>query len=187
MFRMNTAQRRTSHLQYGRESIPGACYFVTCCTQSRRSGLDQQLVARELIVEWTKLHESGDAQLLCATTMPDHVHWLFVLGLRLTVGQVVGKWKTKTKPALQTAGLSWQANFFEHQLRDERKTEDFAFYVFMNPYAAGWCALDRAWPWWLRQANYRFRFEDLLGQGDLPQPEWLAKAERLRETLATGE
>lgn len=61
--------------------------------------------------------------------MPDHIHLLFSLGSRLSLSQVIQKFKSKTKQALNSHDLKWQANFFEHRLRPDVEMEQFALYI----------------------------------------------------------
>ena len=108
--------------------------------------------------------------------MPDHIHWVFSLGSRLTLSQVVSKWKFLTRERLAVAGLEWQANYFEHRLRESDDVEAYAFYVFMNPYVAKLTDCDEAWPWWRKGAQIQFQFETQLTHRRTPQPEWLKLA-----------
>jgi putative transposase len=83
-----------------------------------------------------RIEQDGDMELLAHTIMPDHVHILAALCGRLTVSQAVGKLKAPTKPALRSAGATWQENFFEHRLRPEDAAGAYARYIFLNPYRA---------------------------------------------------
>lgn len=116
--------------------------------------------------------------------MPDHVHLLLTLGPRLTVSQVVAK--IKAAITRQHSTMRWQLNFFEHRLRDVSSAEDFAFYIFMNPYMAGLCRLDETWGGWIDTPGIRWSFEDKLREGGFPQPKWLPEAERFAGTLPAG-
>ena len=105
--------------------------------------------------------------------MPDHMHWIFKLGVRLTVSQVIAKWKTETKDTLELNGMARQKNFFEHRVRPDEELESYVFYIFMNPYVADLISLDDAWPGWRKSARASFRFEAHLRDGGAPQPEWM--------------
>ena len=129
------------------------------------------------------INGAGDGRLLAATVMPDHIHMLLELGGRLTVSQTVAKAKSAIKRAHPI--VEWQLNFFEHRLRQTAAAEDFALYIFMNPYAAGLCDMDQCWPAWISPA-IRWGFEEKLRKGNLPQPEWLPEAERFARTLPAG-
>jgi len=83
------------------------------------------------------MEQSGDLQNFCATVMPDHVHWLFQLGGRLTLGRVVARWKNSIRKLMIAHGLEWQRDFFERHVRQDEYLEPYGFYVLMNPYRIG--------------------------------------------------
>lgn len=173
--------RATANLLPGRVSTAGACYFLTWCIHDRQPGLASPTVKATLRTAISNLDQSRDAGLLAATVMPDHVHLLITLGTHLTVSQVVAKIKaavTRQHPAMR-----WQLNFFEHRLRDSASAEDFAFYIFMNPYVAGLCRLDQPWSGWIPSPLVRWSFEDKLRESCFPHPEWLPEAVRFCEHL----
>ena len=80
------------------------------------------------------LEQTGDLQNYCATVMPDHVHWLFQLGGRLSLGRIVAQWKAATRKVLAANDLAWQRDFFERHLRENEGLEAYGLYVFLNPY-----------------------------------------------------
>jgi putative transposase len=105
--------------------------------------------------------------------MPDHLHALFVLKDHLSVGQVVGKLKACSRPALLESRAKWQRDFFEHRLRPDDEANDFARYVFLNPYRAGLLARRAEWSYWLRKEDVDFDFLSMLDEGRFPPSEWL--------------
>ena len=119
------------------------------------------------------MHEEEAASIMAATVMPDHMHVLLQLGERLTIGQLVGKLKAKTKTALAQHGLRWQENFYEHRLRPDELANGYAFYIFMNPYRAGLIKRHTLWPYWQCPASARFDFQSLLEDGLYPPREWV--------------
>lgn len=176
--------RATAKLLPGRVSVAGACYFLTWCTHDRLPDLAASNVQARLRAAISGMDESGDATLLGATVMPDHVHLLITLGKRLTVSQVVAK--IKASVSRQHPAVRWQLNFFEHRLRDITAAEDFAFYIFMNPYVANLINLNEPWPGWMPATQVRWFFEDKQREGRLPQAEWLPEAVRFSRTLPAG-
>ncbi len=173
--------RQTERLRYGRYSTPGGYYFITWCTQSRRCGLEKTEITGRIQTELSDSASAGDFALICATIMPDHVHVLFQLGLRLSLAQVIQKIKAKTSGFLAPHSLTWQDNFFEHQLRRGESLEDFALYIFLNPYRAGLISVDQNWPSWMHGGTVRFRFEELRRPGGLPWPEWLDDVTEIKD------
>jgi REP element-mobilizing transposase RayT len=160
-------------LRRGRVSIPGARYFTTICTEDRTVGLCEPDVASVLIAELQKLDGNGDLRLLAATVMPEHVHFLFILGNRLSLSQVHAKYKVKTRRALSRAGLMWQDNFFDHRLRYQVFFERFVRYIFLNPYVKGLVPLHEVWPYWVLSDAYTPEFMLSLENGVSPPVEWL--------------
>jgi len=130
------------------------------------------------------IDEDRQSQLLAATIMPDHVHVLLKLGTQLSLSQLIAK--TKATVSRQHANLKWQLNFFDYRLRETDPAESFALYIFMNPYRAGLCDLNEAWPGWVSKEAIRWCFEGKLREGRFPQPVWLQEAERFARTLPSG-
>ncbi len=133
---MPLPQRKTARLRSGRVSVAGATYFVTLCTQARAAVLTQSETGAKVLETLRELHVAGDAEILAATIMTDHAHLLFTLGVRLRFGQVVAKCKTLARDCGRAAWRR-QEDGFEHRLRPPESAEDYAFYIFMNPYCAG--------------------------------------------------
>lgn len=125
------------------------------------------------------MHESGEIQLIASTLMPDHAHLLLTLGHRLSVGQVMGKIKSLSRDKGRTP-WRWQDDGFEHRLRNIESIEDYGFYIFMNPYRAGLCALTQSWPWWACPNPSQFTFLTKLESDHVVPSEWVG----LREEIA---
>lgn len=181
---MPLKSRRTEALRKGRLSFPGTLYFLTWCTANRIPSLAENVVRKTALQAINALDAAGNALVLAASIMPDHIHLLIELGTPLSVSQVVGK--SKSAIARAHGEIRWQENFFEHRLRSAELVENFAFYIFMNPYAAGLTSLDRTWPGWIRSDRVRCAFEDKLRPEGLPQPEWIEQANLFAQTLPPG-
>jgi len=130
---------------------------------------------------------NGDFDLHCATIMPDHVHLLFTLGARLTLSQVVSKYKRWTSTHLQKHSLQWQSNFYDHRLRRDKALEAFARYIFLNPYRKQLILPSEMWPGWICNKNYRPEFTEHLIDGQHPPIEWLAEATGDLQELIEGD
>ncbi|CAM2916468.1 transposase [Rariglobus hedericola] len=163
--------RQTERLRSGRVSVPGARYFITACVAGRESVLAGDAPLKRVLAGINELTLAGDWRLLAATVMPDHVHILFTLGERLPLDRVIAKLKSRARIA--DAVWRWQANVFEHRLRADEDAEDYAFYIFMNPYRAGLMAVNTRWMGWLSGADARWRFEEGLSTDGAPSVEWL--------------
>jgi REP element-mobilizing transposase RayT len=165
-------ERRTARLLLGRVSAAGATYFLTLCTADRAAALLEPPALSAIRSALGATFTATDAPLHAACVMSDHVHLLFRLGPRLSVGQVMGKFKSHARRAC-AAAWSWQLNGYEHRLREHEREEDYAFYVFMNPYRAGLVPMTRPWPAWICPEPRRYRFLDALAPDGSPPAEWL--------------
>jgi putative transposase len=161
-------------LRRGRVSIPHAEYFVTICMDQHRVGLTTPNVAAVVLAEMRAMTDDATWQLRCAVVMPDHIHLLFVLGERLSLGKCVARLKSKTKPALMALDrtLDCERDFFDRHIRPEDERLSLFLYVFLNPYRAGLCSRTDRWPWYFCREEDWAWFAPLLDQ-DRPVPEWL--------------
>jgi putative transposase len=177
--------RKTGNLHIGRISCSGVRYFVTFVTASRKPWLGSPVNLELMLNTLRDWHSRGNGEILAASVMPDHVHILFSAGKALTVGQTVASWKTTVRRQLQYAE-SFQRDFWEHRLRDNENAEDYALYVFLNPYRAGVLGGDEQWSgWWVPQPTY-FRFTELLVHGS-PPAEWINWPDERFAELKIGE
>ena len=73
-------------LRRGRSSAPGASFFVTICVAQREPKLVPD-IAQLLVAEALRMSSGEIWTLRCMTVMPDHLHLLFALGVRLTLAR----------------------------------------------------------------------------------------------------
>ncbi|MEO6245378.1 MAG: transposase [Opitutaceae bacterium] len=167
--------RRTADLLLGRQSVPGASYFITWCEAARIPRLTQPEITSSL---WATLEHSAaqsDFSPIAATIMPDHIHILGILGARLSLPRLIGKWKRQTGEVLGAKKLRWQENFYEHRLRRPEELEPFARYIFLNPHRARLLRLDESWPHWRRGTDTRFQFEEFVARDGRVPAAWLGE------------
>ncbi|MDD2764616.1 MAG: transposase [Opitutaceae bacterium] len=177
--------RRTSALHAHRWSQPASVYFVTCCTRFRATNLTSVPVTGVIHGVVSALDTNEDAITHAFTVMPDHVHWLFTLGNRLSLGRVIACLKAQTKDALSGEGLTWQRDFFEHRLSEEETIEPYGLYVFLNPYRAALLPAQVAWPHWWCPRPEDFEFLARLNHDGTPPAEWIGESPP--NGLAVGE
>lgn len=165
----------TDKLRHGRSSAANARYFITLCTENQLPGLNHDGL-RQKLTDGLRAQQVGhDFDLHCATIMPDHLHLLFTLGTRLTLSQVLAKFKRWTAGSLQDQKLHWQSNFYDHRLRQDKALESFARYIFLNPYRKKLIGPADTWAGWICNKHYRPEFTVHLVNGQFPPKEWLAK------------
>ena len=131
-------------------------------------------------------HAEKQGGVLAATVMPDHLHVLFTLGATLTIGQTIARWKSSLRRSIEFAE-DFQRDFWDHRLRETEQIEDYALYIFLNPYRARLLLHDRIWPGWWAPEPSLFRFTALLAAGGTPPREWLEWPDERFEGLAHGE
>jgi putative transposase len=182
---MSSPERKTARMRWARVSIPGARYFLTLCTQNRVGVLMQEKTADDVRAALHTLQSFGDAEVLAAALMPDHLHVLFTLGERLSVGQVMAKLKTLARDKGR-ASWHWQQDGFEHRLRPDEAIEDYGFYIFINPYRARLLLMTEAWPGWICPEPARFRFTAHLIPSGAPPAEWLEQSDQVAARITTG-
>jgi REP element-mobilizing transposase RayT len=169
----------------------GARYFITMVTKDRSYGLSNSPVRDEILNAWRVLHKSNDFEFYCGTVMPDHVHCIFKLGARLELARLSAKFKSLTRKAVKEVGLQWQENYFDHRIRPDVSIEQFARYVFLNPYRKGLISFDEEWSGWVLNRNHCPEFIEHLRHGKYPQAEWLANevplVDLIQDSVESGE
>lgn len=140
-------------LRRGRYSEACRVYFVTIVLAERDAACFRDFhCARLAISQMRHLHESGAIHSLAWVVMPDHVHWLFQLGEKATLSEVVKAYKARTARAvndyLGRRGALWQKSFYDHALRAEEETRQIARYIVANPLRAGLVKTIGEYPHW---------------------------------------
>ncbi len=155
-------------------------------TQDRTPWLRDPKSATAVLTALRAWHAERDGSILAATVMPDHAHVLFELGRRLTVGQCVARWKSAVRRAVNFTA-EWQRDLWERRLRPAEPAEDYALYIFMNPYRARLVPASETWSsGWLPDPEL-FRFTGALDSDGTPPSEWLDWPENRFSHLTTGE
>lgn len=76
--------------------------------------------------------------------MPDHAHALLSFPPDAAMSGIVGAWKAYTA---RNFGIRWQANYFDHRIRDRHSLQMKAAYILRNPVVNGLCVQEESWPW----------------------------------------
>jgi REP element-mobilizing transposase RayT len=100
----------------------------------------------------TELHKyaSKDYRLICYCIMPNHVHLIFHLleqgknpsKIMQTIKRISAYYANLT---LDKKGSFWQAESFDHIIRNEEELEKLIEYILMNPVKAGLVEDWRSW------------------------------------------
>jgi REP element-mobilizing transposase RayT len=159
-------------LRRGRFSRPRANYFLTLCTKNRMKGLTARSVGNAILSESSAMDTDGSWTLRCLVVMPDHLHLLVELGVRLSLQKAVQRLKAKTAAALRAGGLEWERGFFDRLLRLEDEKLPVFLYIYLNPYRANLLPKDEVWPGYYCHEQDWVWFKEFLNSA-CPHPEWL--------------
>lgn len=144
-------------LRRGRVSIPGARYFLTFVTESRKRGLTRAFPV--LVEDLKNFTEDSDGKGFAMVVMPNHLHLLFQLGMDKSLSAVFRTMKGRSSVYLRKFGLKWQKGaFHDHRLREDEALFPFIQYMLLNPYEAALVDWDTPWPyfWWSDSLNEQF-------------------------------
>lgn len=120
-------------LRKGRVSQTGTAYHITAVTQNRLPHFASLYNGRKVVQQLMALQDQGMAQTLCYVLMPDHLHWLMVLQ-NGTLPNVVRLLKGRSASAIGQP--VWQANYFDHAVRQDDDLQKMARYIVANPLRA---------------------------------------------------
>lgn len=147
----NRPRYHARRLRAGRWSEAGRPYLVTIVTHERRSLFSHWAVACACA---RCIHQAPghlDLAPLAWVIMPDHLHWLFVLGER-PLADVLCRFKGYAAHRINQArghtGSVWQRGYHDHAVRRERDLRALARYVITNPIRAGLCERAGDYPFW---------------------------------------
>jgi len=140
-------------LRRGRFSEPGRPYLLTLVTHQRQRIFEDLACARVVVRALWHCHQRGRVTSLCHVLMPDHLHWLVVLGQQETLATLVRSLKTYTgrRVNLQRGSPGtpvWQAGYHDHAVRAEEDIRAVARYLVANPLRAGLVSDVGAYPHW---------------------------------------
>lgn len=133
-------------LRRGRVSISGQIYHITVATSRRQPHFSNLFIARSAIRVLQQAQMRGDAETLAYVLMPDHLHWLMVLGAGRELSKVVGT--IKSLSSRMTGYKLWQQGFHDHAVRREERVRHIAQYIVANPLRAGLVARLGDYPHW---------------------------------------
>jgi REP element-mobilizing transposase RayT len=120
-------------LRKGRVSQTGAVYHITAVTRNRTPYFEVFSNGRKVVQQLMALQNQGMAETLCYVLMPDHLHWLMVLHDDDLPGVVR---LLKGRSAHAVGQPIWQANYFDHAVRQEEDLQKMARYIVANPLRA---------------------------------------------------
>ena len=138
--------KRQKNLRIGRFSQTNQIYHITFTTKNRVPIFKNFLNSRILINIFRQLDKQQYSATLAFVIMPDHVHWLFQLGDKHLLHNVI---KTaKSKATIQIGQQIWQAGYYDHAIRKDEDIAHVARYIIANPVRAGLVKRVGDYPHW---------------------------------------
>jgi putative transposase len=138
--------KHQKNLRIGRHSQANQIYHVTFTTKNRAPIFKIFANARLLINTLKQSDELQHTNTLAFVVMPDHVHWLFTLGYKHQLHNVV---KTiKSKVSIKIGMHLWQAGYYDHAIRKDEDIVNIARYIIANPIRAGLVKRVGDYPHW---------------------------------------
>lgn len=132
-------------LRKGRVSQYGLAYHITAVTNNRMPYFEVLDNGRKVVRQLMALQEQGIAETLCYVLMPDHLHWLMILGDG-ALPDVVRLLKGRSARAIGKP--VWQANYHDHAVRKEEDLREMARYIVANPLRASLVSRIGDYPLW---------------------------------------
>jgi putative transposase len=136
----------------GRVSESGRAYHVTTVVEGRRPIFGDVALGRILVTEMRRLEAEEAVLSLAFVVMPDHLHWLFVLGEHRDLSDVMRRLKGRSARRLgQIPGVErpiWQRAFYDHALRRDEELRGVARYIVANPLRQGLVSAIGDYPLW---------------------------------------
>jgi REP element-mobilizing transposase RayT len=169
---MHAPGRGEGALRRHRISCADTSYFLTLCCNCGHAKLCGEKTATAIRNEIDSIEADGHWVIRAAVIMPDHLHLLIRLHGKLSLSRCVARLKSKTRSALSSHLLSWQANFYEHRLRPDDLVEAVVHYIFLNPYRAQLVSSGSTYRWFWLGPEERNWFEPIANDGQ-PLPDWL--------------
>lgn len=161
-------------LRRGRSSSGGATYFVTICTRDRLGDLSGADLLRVLTDEFRDLTRDRSWKPRAWVVMPDHLHFLFVLGERLSLSQLVGRLKARTKADLEEQGIAWQRGYYDHRINPDEGVFPIFAYLYRNPARAG--LPEPYLGWWISEEDAVWFYPELelASLDEIEVPKWVS-------------
>ena len=122
-----------TNLRKGRFSLGRKAYHITTVTVDRQPHFTSLYNGRKVVQQLIALHDQAIAETLCYVLMPDHLHWLMVLR-NGTLPEAVRLLKGRSARAIGQP--VWQANYYDHAVRQDEDLLKIARYIIANPLRA---------------------------------------------------
>ena len=119
---------------------PGRAYLLTTVTANRRPWFREFRLGRLVVEELRAACDAQRAEWLAWVLMPDHLHWLLVLGdatLADLMRQVKSNSARRIRREADASSPVWQRSYHDHAVRRGEDLRRVARYLVANPLRAG--------------------------------------------------
>jgi putative transposase len=125
----------------------GALFHIRIrAAPEQRSVFTESSLARELLIAARRYNELGRWWCNLMLVMPDHVHALLAFPPEPGMSTTIRNWKRGTA---RFEGVQWQANYFDHRIRNNSEANETWSYIRRNPVVESLCLTEDDWPhWW---------------------------------------
>ena len=136
----------------GRHSNINAYYAITICCLNKQPIFANVANARLISNILFNFAATNNLITICYVVMPDHVHWLLQLKEGEPLSRLIGKFKSVStfqyNRLNKCHGPLWQANFYDHIIRNQDDLINQARYIVANPLRANLVASVSNYPYW---------------------------------------
>jgi putative transposase len=130
---------------------PRSFYFITICGVPR--GENQFClpeIGSSMLRSATYYHEAQTWYARMVSLMPDHVHAILCFPPDKGMKSVLRAWKSYQK---REHGITWQADFFDHRIRNDEDMTETMDYIRNNPVKAALIEKPEDWPYlWMPES-----------------------------------
>ncbi len=123
----------------------GATFHIRIrCAADSAQPLTAPPLAADVLAAVRHYHETTRWYAHLFLLMPDHAHALLAFPPDAAMSTAIGAWKGYLTRA---HGVRWQANYFDHRIRDDKSFGEKWGYIRRNPVMKKLCAQENDWPW----------------------------------------
>jgi len=141
-------------------------HFVTVnCKERNADSLCRSGMAAKLLDSARYYEKLGRWYIWLVVVMPDHVHIIATFNLERGLGPIMKGWKGYQKRNLH---IEWQADFFEHRIRNDAEFIEKMHYVRMNPVRKRLVASPDAWPHVFSRPDWTKGMDTIIGRAKPP-------------------
>jgi REP element-mobilizing transposase RayT len=129
----------------------GAIFHIRIrCARENQVSLTEPDLASRLLESAQLYHISNRWFCQLFLLMPDHIHALLAFPPNSVMANIIGAWKGFHA---KRHDVAWQANFFDHRLRNDAELAEKSTYIRRNPVVKNLCLNEEDWPWVIAPAS----------------------------------